>query len=154
MGVATVVCKLFNMVQMDVAVFGKKDYQQLLVIRRMVEDLCIPVEVVGVDTVREGDGLAMSSRNGYLTPEERQTAPALYASLQQVARGLHAGEAQAGLLDQATAHLTTAGMEVDYLSIRSADDLSEPAADECELVILAAAYLGKARLIDNLEVQL
>ncbi len=152
-GVATVVCKLFNMVQSDIAVFGKKDYQQLMVIRRMVEDLAMPVRIVGVDTVREDDGLAMSSRNGYLTAQERKIAPMLYRVLQVLAARLRAGtDDYTGLEAQAAAELDAKGLRTDYVVVRRAADLLEPDAGETELVILAAAYLGKARLIDNLEV--
>lgn len=152
-GVATVVCKLFNMVQADTALFGKKDFQQLLVIRRMVEDLAIPVRVIGVDTVRESDGLAMSSRNGYLTASERRLAPALYRALQHLATQLRGGRrTYAALEAECTAELATAGMRPDYVAIRRRSDLDLPQTDTDGLVILAAAYLGKARLIDNLEV--
>ena len=154
-GVATVVCKLFNMVQPDIAVFGKKDYQQLLVIRRMVEDLNMQVGVHGVDTVREPDGLAMSSRNGYLTAEERQRAPALYRALQAVARELKGGRRDyAALEQQVQTALRDAALRPDYVSIRRADDLAAPQDADAALVVLAAAYLGDARLIDNLEVVL
>ncbi len=152
-GVATVVCKLFNMVQSDIAVFGKKDYQQLMVIRRMAEDLAMPVRIVGVDTVREDDGLAMSSRNGYLTEQERAVAPVLYRVLQVLAARLRDGaDDYAGLQAQAAVELNEKGFRTDYVVVRRAADLLEPAAGERDLVILAAAYLGKARLIDNLEV--
>ena len=152
-GVATVVCKLFNMVQPDIAVFGKKDYQQLMVIRRMVEDLAMPVRIVGIDTVRESDGLAMSSRNGYLTEQERETAPMLYQALQGLAAQLRKGdEDYAGLEAKTAKALDESGFRTDYVVIRRSADLLEPTDDDKGLVILAAAYLGKARLIDNLEV--
>jgi pantoate--beta-alanine ligase len=152
-GVATVVCKLFNMVQPDIAFFGKKDYQQLMVIRRMVEDLAMPVRVEGIETIREADGLAMSSRNGYLTEAERQTAPALYAMLRGVAQRLSQGaDDYAALESEAGKRLDTQGLRTDYVAIRAADDLAVPRPGAPRLVILAAAYLGKARLIDNLEV--
>jgi pantoate--beta-alanine ligase len=152
-GVATVVCKLFNMVQPDIAFFGKKDYQQLMVIRRMVEDLAMPVRVEGIETIREADGLAMSSRNGYLTEAERQTAPALYAMLRGVAQRLSEGaDDYAALESEAGKRLDTQGLRTDYVAIRAADDLAVPRPGAPRLVILAAAYLGKARLIDNLEV--
>jgi len=154
-GVATVVCKLFNMVQPDVAVFGEKDFQQLMVIRRMVEDLCIPVEIHGLPTVREEDGLAMSSRNGYLSEEERARAPALYRILQLIAVAIKTGDKDfTGLEAQAKAELEKAGFRPDYFHIRRTADLSEPTAGDRALVILAAAHLGKARLIDNLSVSL
>ena len=153
-GVATVVCKLFNMVQPELALFGEKDFQQLAVIRRMVEDLCIPVEIVGVPTVREPDGLAMSSRNGYLTSAERERAPALYRSLQVAARAIEAGGADPQAVErEAAAAIDAAGLRTDYVSVRRARDLASPGAADGDLVVLAAAYLGRARLIDNLRVQ-
>jgi pantoate--beta-alanine ligase len=151
-GVATVVCKLFNMIQPDLAVFGEKDFQQLLVIRRMTEDLCLPVGILGVPTVREADGLALSSRNGYLLPEERARAPAVYRSLQGAAAGLRAGRAPAEVEQQAALELQAAGLRPDYVSVRCAADLAPPEPTDSDLVILAAARLGKARLIDNLRV--
>ena len=154
-GVATVVCKLFNMVQPDVALFGQKDYQQLAVIRRMTEDLNIPVRIVGVPTVRESDGLAMSSRNGYLSAEERARAPALYRALQDTAAVLRAGSRDfAELEGQAANTLQAAGLRPDYFSVRRASDLLPAQPTDRQLVVLAAAYLGRARLIDNLEVTL
>ncbi len=152
-GVATVVCKLFNMVQPDVALFGEKDFQQLLVIRLMVLDLSLPIEIIGVPTEREADGLARSSRNGYLTSEEREHAPALYQTLRAVADALAAGNSDYPALEQEAAQrLSNAGFRPDYISIRRASDLGQPDGTEPDLVILAAAYLGKARLIDNLRV--
>jgi pantoate--beta-alanine ligase len=154
-GVATVVCKLLNMVRPDVAVFGKKDFQQLMVIRRMVEDLAMPVQIMGVDTLREADGLAMSSRNGYLTESERQVAPSLYQVLTELRDALVNGDRDfAGLERQGSERLNERGLKTDYLAIRRAEDLALPEVADRELVILAAAYLGKARLIDNLEVSL
>jgi pantoate--beta-alanine ligase len=153
-GVATVVCKLFNLVRPDVALFGQKDYQQLLVIRRMVEDLGMPVQVEGVATVREADGLAMSSRNGYLTSEERAVAPVLYRTLCDTAEGLRSGALPAQLERSAAAALDAAGLRSDYFSIRRQADLAEPLAGDSALVILTAAWLGQTRLIDNLEVSL
>ncbi|HIP53555.1 MAG TPA: pantoate--beta-alanine ligase [Chromatiales bacterium] len=152
-GVATVVCKLFNLVQPDVAIFGEKDFQQLLVIRRMTEDLCLPVEIVGAETVREPDGLALSSRNGYLTPEERRIAPKLYAVLRQIAEGVKKGEEIATLETLAEATLRQAGFVPDYLTVRTADDLAVPTPRDNQLVVLGAAWLGRARLIDNLKIQ-
>lgn len=150
-GVATVVCKLFNMVQPGLAVFGEKDFQQLLVIRRMTEDLDLPVEIVGVPTVREKDGLAMSSRNAYLRPEERKIAPNLHRILREVADKVRAGEGNlAGLKSIARAELTELGFRPDYLEIRRAADLAPPKPEDRRLVVLAAAHLGRARLIDNL----
>jgi pantoate--beta-alanine ligase len=152
-GVATVVCKLFNMVQPDVALFGKKDYQQLMVIRRMVEDLAMPVRVIGVETMREADGLAMSSRNGYLSAQERAIAPVLHRVLSGLTEKLREGsDDYAGLQAQVVRELDENGLKTDYVAIRRSADLLEPEPGEKELVVLAAAYLGKARLIDNLEV--
>ncbi|VAX07628.1 Pantoate--beta-alanine ligase [hydrothermal vent metagenome] len=152
-GVATVVCKLLNMVQADLALFGEKDFQQLLVIRRMAEDLCIPIEIVGVPTVREENGLAMSSRNGYLTPKERGRAPLLYRILNETAAAIEADVSDFTALEQeGERRLTESGFIPDYYSIRRAADLSEPDRDEQYLVILAAARLGHTRLIDNLQV--
>jgi pantoate--beta-alanine ligase len=153
-GVATVVCKLFNMVQPEVALFGEKDFQQLAVIRRMVEDLCLPVEVVGVPTVREPDGLAMSSRNGYLTAEERARAPALHRALRAAAEEIEAGGADLVAVARAAAErIDAAGLRTDYVSVRRAADLAVPGDADGDLVVLAAAYLGRARLIDNRRVR-
>ena len=152
-GVATVVLKLFNIIQPDVALFGEKDFQQLAVLRRMVVDLSVPVELVGVPTVRESDGLAMSSRNRYLSPNERQKAPALYRTLKGVAECLESGERDIVTLErEAMARLAGAGFEPEYVSVRCADDLAPAGGDEGALVVLAAARLGRARLIDNLRV--
>lgn len=154
-GVATVVNKLFNIVQPDVACFGEKDFQQLAVLRRMVAELDMPVEMVGVPTLRESDGLAMSSRNGYLTAAERQIAPALYQTLQTLAERLRSGESDYPLLQREGASmLEKAGLRPDYLEIRRTDDLLPPRGGEGALVILAAAWLGRARLIDNLLIDL
>ncbi|WP_040259369.1 pantoate--beta-alanine ligase [Pseudomonas massiliensis] len=154
-GVATVVSKLFNLVQPDLAVFGQKDYQQLAVIRAMVRDLNMPIEIVGQPTVRADDGLALSSRNGYLSPEQRQIAPAIYQSLNTIARALEAGERNfQALMSEQRKHIVDSGMRLDYLEIRQADSLRAAAPDDHDLVILAAAYLGSTRLIDNLRVSL
>lgn len=156
-GVATVVNRLFNIVQPDIAVFGKKDYQQLLVIRRMVEDLCIPIDIIGLDTFREADGLAMSSRNGYLSEQERATAPELYRTLRWIAQQLQAKERDFVRLErEAAARLLAQGFKTpDYVAIRHAEDLRLPKLEDKQLVILAAAYLGeRARLIDNIEIDL
>jgi len=151
-GVATVVCKLFNMVQPDLALFGDKDFQQLLVIRRMVQDLCIPIEIVGVPTVRDDDGLALSSRNGYLSTAERAQAPELRRIMLETASAIQSGERDYAKLEKkATQELEKAGFNPDYYTIRSAADLSEPGEDISDLVVLAAAYLGRARLIDNIQ---
>jgi pantoate--beta-alanine ligase len=150
-GVATVVCKLFNMVQPDIAVFGEKDFQQLMVIRRMTEDLSFPIRIHGVPTVREEDGLARSSRNAYLTTAERARAPAIYRLLQQTADKIRAGDTNYQRLEkQAQKSLKAEGCRPDYFRVVRARDLAEPSRDDTELVILAAAYLGKARLIDNI----
>jgi pantoate--beta-alanine ligase len=153
-GVATVVCKLFNLVQPDIALFGEKDYQQLLVIRRMTEDLCMALEIRGVPTMREADGLAMSSRNGYLSPDERARAPALYRALTEAGRRLCDGMAAAEAERLACEAMVEADLRPDYVSVRRADDLAPPAESDRDLVVLAAAYLGRARLIDNLRVTL
>jgi pantoate--beta-alanine ligase len=154
-GVATVVAKLFNIVQPAIAVFGEKDYQQLLVIRRMVCDLDFPIEIVGVPTVREQDGLAMSSRNGYLTVEERRLAPKLYAMLSETQRRLQAGERDyPALVRDGQAALSRAGFRPDYVAVRRAQDLGRPDAKETQFSVLAAAWLGSARLIDNVRVAL
>jgi len=149
-GVATIVCKLFNIVQPDVALFGNKDYQQLLVIKTMVEDLSLPIEIIGVDTIREDSGLAMSSRNGYLTAEEKAAAPALKKAIDAMAQGILQGETFEQVIDLAKASLVAAGFTPDYLEVRHADTLAKAEPQDKALVILAAAYLGKARLIDNL----
>ncbi len=150
-GVATVVCKLFNMVQPDLAVFGEKDYQQLMVIRRMVADLAMPIRIIGKSTVREPDGLAMSSRNGYLSAEQRGVAPLLYGTLQSTAEALKTGNRDFSDLESAAQRiLREAGFRPDYFVIRRAGDLAAPEQAEDSLVILAAAYLGTTRLIDNL----
>lgn len=153
-GVATVVARLFNLVQPDIAVFGKKDYQQLAVIRKMTHELCFPIRIEGVETVREADGLAMSSRNQYLDPAQRDRAPALYRALNQAADALRAGKTDSRAIEQeAIKSLEKSGFSPNYVSIREKDTLAIPAPDACvDRVILAAAQLGKARLIDNLEV--
>jgi pantoate--beta-alanine ligase len=149
-GVATVVAKLFNMVQPDVAIFGEKDYQQLQVIRRMTADLCLPIEIVGHPTVRELDGLAMSSRNQYLTKTERAQAPLLQRVLREAAFALRDGSRDFGALQkQAVDKLVTGGFKPDYVEIRRAETLAPPAPDDTRFVVLGAAWLGKARLIDN-----
>jgi pantoate--beta-alanine ligase len=152
-GVATVVAKLFNLVQPDLALFGKKDYQQWRLIERMVRDLAIPVSILGIATVREADGLAMSSRNQYLSPQERKLAPVLYRCLGGVGAAVAAGNRdfaalEAGAMQQLKKH----GFEPQYVEIRTAKDLTRPQAQKEELVVLAAAWLGKTRLIDNLEI--
>ena len=152
-GVTSVVARLFGLVQPNVAVFGEKDYQQLVVIRRLVADLGLPIQVVAAPTHREEDGLAMSSRNQYLSDDERAIAPALYATLQDVAQALASGsEEYVALEEDALAALRQAGFEPDYVSIRRAETLDAPDRDSDELVVLAAATLGNARLIDNVVV--
>jgi pantoate--beta-alanine ligase len=149
-GVATVVTKLFNMVQPDMAVFGEKDWQQLLVIRRLTQDLNLPVAIVGVATLREADGLAMSSRNAYLSAAERDTAPVLHATLKTAAERLLRGERDYPAIEAtASACLREAGFRPDYFHIRRAADLAEPQPGDTDLIVIAAAWLGKARLIDN-----
>jgi pantoate--beta-alanine ligase len=150
-GVATVVAKLFGIVSPDVAVFGEKDYQQFMVIRRMTLDLALPVEVVGAPTVRADDGLALSSRNRYLSAEERTRAPAMFQALRAAVAAIAAGERDYVALEkQGWLALERAGMRPDYFTILSASDLSEPQEQSAPLVVLAAARLGRARLIDNL----
>ena len=150
MGVATVVAKLLNLVQPDVALFGEKDYQQLMVIRRTVIDLCMPIEIAGVPTTREADGLAMSSRNRYLSAEERSKASAIYAELNKAQSAIEAGDRDfASLQDAGMRALREAGFRPDYFEVRDAATLEPPSADSSELVVLTAARIGRARLIDN-----
>jgi pantoate--beta-alanine ligase len=149
-GVATVVARLFNHVAPDVAVFGEKDFQQLLLIRRMTRDLGFPIEIVGAPTARDTDGLALSSRNQYLTSDERQTAGTVYRVLRSVAEAVAAGAEAVEPLAGGLAELRAAGFRPDYLEVRSAETLQPPGSGERELVVLAAAWLGRARLIDNL----
>lgn len=159
-GVATVVCKLFNLVQPDVACFGLKDYQQVQVIQTMVEDLSMPITIVPVETSREESGLALSSRNGYLTAEEKAIAPALQQNLQWLATQISQGYEHhdsidfIGLTKQAANAIDAAGLKTDYLHVCHAQTLQPASEDDKELVILAAAHCGKARLIDNLQVKL
>jgi pantoate--beta-alanine ligase len=152
-GVATIVAKLFGIVQPDLAVFGEKDYQQLAIIRRMTADLDLPVQIVGAPTVRAADGLAMSSRNRYLSAADRATAPQIHAALQETTVQIAAGRRDYPLLEeQGAASLLAAGMQPDYFAVRDAASLMAPDAATREIVVLAAARLGKARLIDNLKV--
>lgn len=149
-GVTTVVARLFAMVQPHVAVFGQKDYQQQLVIRYMCEDLGLPIRIVTAETVREADGLAMSSRNQYLNDEERSVAPLLHQTLRDTAATLEAGGRDYEAMESdARQALESAGFIVDYVAVRRAEDLALPGAGDDDLVVLAAAVLGKARLIDN-----
>lgn len=168
-GVSTVVTKLFNQVQPDYAYFGEKDYQQVAVIKKMVNDLCIPIQIVTVPTARAEDGLALSSRNGYLSEEERALATGLYQILQEIAealqerqnaftgshsQGLDKPLAVSAILEQASQKLEKRGFKPDYLEIKRAVDLNTATDADTELVILGAAFLGKARLIDNLVITL
>jgi pantoate--beta-alanine ligase len=149
-GVSTIVAKLFHIVEPDVAVFGEKDFQQLVVIRRMVADLCMPVEIVAAPTVRDADGLAMSSRNQYLTPAERALAPGIHAALSAAAARLASGDAEFASIERAGfLALEGAGLRPDYFAVRLAADLGTANAQSRELVVLAAARLSRARLIDN-----
>ncbi|QYJ93139.1 pantoate--beta-alanine ligase [Shewanella spartinae] len=149
-GVTTIVCKLFNIVQPDVALFGKKDFQQLMVIKAMVEDLSLPIEIVGVDTIRESSGLAMSSRNGYLSEAQKQQAAQLKRTLDEMAEAIAQGQAIPNVVQRAQEQLHQAGFKPDYLSVRNAADLREAQDSDKQLVILAAAFMGSTRLIDNL----
>ncbi len=152
-GVATVVMKLFSIVQPQVAVFGKKDYQQLMIIRNMVREFALPIEIVPGETVRADDGLALSSRNGYLSEAERAEAPRLYRALDAVRRAIRAGERDLARLEQgAMAELRASGWIPQYVAVRKQLDLQLPAAHDSRLVVLGAALLGSTRLIDNLEV--
>jgi pantoate--beta-alanine ligase len=156
-GVTTVVLKLFSCVQPRVAVFGKKDYQQWMIVRAMCRQFALPTEIVPHETVRDADGLALSSRNRYLSDKERREAPHLYRALGHVRQRLLAGERDlASLQDQSIAELAASGWQPDYVAIRRQSDLKPPTAQHVEagepLVVLAAAKLGTTRLIDNLEV--
>ena len=154
-GVATVVAKLFNIVEPDYACFGKKDYQQLAILQGMAADLNFRVEIVPVDIGRAADGLALSSRNQYLSEAERKQAPQLYRELQAVARSVKNGNRDyAALEQQAAANLKQAGWQVDYVEIRHAGNLQVAHVGDSELVVLAAARLGNTRLIDNIEIRL
>ena len=154
-GVATVVAKLFNIVEPDYACFGKKDYQQLVILQGMAADLNFRVEIVPVDIGRAADGLALSSRNQYLSEAERKQAPQLYRELQAVARAVENGNRDyAALEQQAAANLKQAGWQVDYVEIRHAGNLQIAHVGDSELVVLVAARLGNTRLIDNIEIQL
>jgi pantoate--beta-alanine ligase len=153
-GVTTVVARLFHLAMPDVAVFGKKDYQQLLLIRLMVSDLGMPIEIIGIDTVRESDGLALSSRNTYLSADERRSAPILYKVLQGVARRMRGGDPRTVAEEGAATELRAAGLRPDYVSVRRAADLAEPGVGDKPLIVLAAAWLGRTRLIDNLEFEI
>jgi pantoate--beta-alanine ligase len=152
-GVATVCCKLFTQVAPDVAVFGEKDYQQLVVVKQMVRDLDLPLEIVGLPTVREADGLAMSSRNAYLSAEHRRIAPTLYRLITKIAETASQGGVIAGAIAEGNATLQAAGFKVDYLEVRDAETLKPSTAGTLRpLRVLVAAWLGKTRLIDNVGV--
>ena len=152
-GVSTVVAKLFHIVEPDLAVFGEKDFQQLTVIRRMVAELCMPIEIVAAPTVRDADGLAMSSRNQYLTVAERALAPKIYATLQAAAQRVRSGEGDFTSIERSGFQaLESAGFRPDYFSVRQAADLAPATPAARELVVLTAARLGRSRLIDNVQV--
>jgi len=159
-GVCTVVLKLFSCVQPSAAIFGKKDYQQLMIVRRMAHQFALPVEIIGAETIRANDGLALSSRNGYLNAEERLEAPQLFSTLNDVKEALNASTINHSLIQEvemtAKIKLMQRGWEPDYLSVRLRQNLLSPSAEDLasrqELVVLTAAKLGKTRLIDNLEI--
>jgi pantoate--beta-alanine ligase len=154
-GVATVVAKLFNAVNPDIALFGEKDFQQLLIIRRMAGDLFIPVEIVGLPTMRDHDGLALSSRNRYLTPAERDKAPRIYATLKQAKQNIEAGSRDYAAIEKHSLEaLSAAGFRPDYFAIRQAHDLGAVRAGARDLVILTAARLESTRLLDNVRLRL
>jgi pantoate--beta-alanine ligase len=154
-GVATVVLKLFNLVMPHSAIFGKKDYQQYIVLRDMVRQLALPIEIIPAETVRAPDGLALSSRNAYLSPEERREAPRLYQVLNKVRAELEAGARDFQRLDQeAMTELSRHGWQPDYVAVRRQADLRPPTERDRDLVVLAAARLGRPRLIDNIEIVL
>jgi len=154
-GVATVVLKLFNLVMPHSAIFGKKDYQQYIVLRDMVHQFALPIEIIPAETVRAPDGLALSSRNSYLSPEERREAPRLYQVLNKVRAEIEAGARDFQRLDQeAMTELTRHGWQPDYVAVRRQADLRQPSERDRELVVLAAARLGRPRLIDNVEIAL
>ncbi|MAK72136.1 MAG: pantoate--beta-alanine ligase [Idiomarina sp.] len=149
-GVATVVCKLFNMVQPQFAVFGEKDFQQLQVIRLMTQDLSLPIDIIGEPTARAETGLALSSRNGYLSESQREQAAVIYRTLAGIAEKINAGTSVEAARQWAVTELETAGFAIDYVEIRNANDLQPASATSGRLVALIAAKLGSTRLIDNL----
>jgi pantoate--beta-alanine ligase len=152
-GVATVVLKLFNCVQPQVAIFGMKDYQQLMVIRNMTRQFALPIAIVGGETVRADDGLALSSRNGYLSAAERAEAPRLYRELKRIRDAIRQGQDNLADLENATiSALTAAGWKTDYVAVRQQSDLGIPRDIDIPLVVLAASRLGSTRLIDNIEI--
>ncbi|MDR0378938.1 MAG: pantoate--beta-alanine ligase [Candidatus Accumulibacter sp.] len=152
-GVTTVVLKLFNIAQPDVALFGKKDYQQLMVLKNMVRELALPIEIVAHEIVRAADGLALSSRNGYLTPEERAEAPRLHRVLADIRDAIRGGDRDFARLERdALAELDGHGWQTDYVTVRRQTDLQPPSGRDDALVVLAASRLGRPRLIDNVEI--
>ncbi|MDH5325193.1 MAG: pantoate--beta-alanine ligase [Gammaproteobacteria bacterium] len=154
-GVTTVVAKLFHLVEPDVAYFGEKDFQQLTIIRRMVKDLCFPIDIHGVPTVRESNGLALSSRNQYLSPQQKQTAAVIYQMLSHIQEQLSQGSRNYETLEkEGMQRLNDAGLKPEYVSIRQQEDLGLPDTQSTDLVVLAAAWLGPARLIDNVKLSL
>jgi pantoate--beta-alanine ligase len=154
-GVATVVLKLFNIVQPQIAVFGNKDFQQLFIIRQLIQQLALPIQLLAGETVRETDGLAMSSRNSYLKPAERVEAPRLYRALQQVTQSIQQGRQDFKAIESQTMqYLTQLGWVVDYITIRNASTLAAATQNDKKLVALGAARLGKTRLIDNIEFEI
>ena len=154
-GVTTVVTKLFNIVQPHVAVFGVKDYQQLAIIRRMVQDLCIPIQIIAGDIVREGDGLAMSSRNGFIKPQERPRANQLNQSLCWIAEQIQLGQRDFSALEKAAANqIEAAGFRPDYITVCNSYTLQPAANDDAQVTILGAMYTQAARLIDNVSIEL
>ena len=154
-GVATIVCKLFNMVQPNLAFFGEKDFQQLQVIKAMITDLSMNLKVFGMETTRNDDGLAMSSRNQYLTNKERKLAPTLYENMQQLASEVQMGRRDFSKITQEyKLQLAKLGFNPDYLEIRNVENLLQPGHEDQHLVLLAAVFLGKTRLIDNLQIRL
>jgi len=152
-GVATVVLKLFNVVRPDVALFGKKDYQQLMVLRNMVAELALPIEILAQETIRAADGLALSSRNGYLSAAERAEAPRLHRELAAIVAAVRAGARDFAKLEAAAlAELEKNGWKPDYVTVRRRADLQTPQGGDEPLVVLAAARIGATRLIDNVEI--
>ena len=152
-GVVTIVAKLFNIFQPNIAVFGEKDYQQLCIIRQLVSNLSFNIQVLSVETARASDGLALSSRNNYLSQDERARAPALYQSLSQLATSIRDGRSDfSQLADEAKQAMQAAGLKPEYVEVRCAETLAVPTSRQFPLVVLAAAYLGTARLIDNIQI--
>ncbi len=153
-GVTTIVCKLFNIAQPDIAIFGQKDYQQLLIIKKMVADLGMPVKIIEVPTIRDHDGLALSSRNQFLSADEKLKASFFYKTLQNCEKAILQNKKFTGILTSAKSTLKSHGFKVDYLAICNAVSLKKITEIEAKMVILAAVYLGNTRLIDNLKISL